>query len=449
MKNDQIFLNESEKINGRKVVKKHVAAIHCSSKLGLVERKISNALLYYAFPTLRESLTHEITISELKSLLAANTRNHRIIKNALTKLMGTVIEWNLCNDDLPNDLEGWNASTILASVSVKNGVITYQYSEVIKSLLANPTMYGKINLAIQSRFKSSYALALYENCSRYRGLPSTKNFQMDVFRKIMGVEDGTYLRFTELRKRVLTPAVDEINAISDIRITPHLIMRGRKTIAIKFSLQEKKIMKRFNIEKIDEPRSDNMDKLNIEKESVIGLSPTEINKLKNRYGETKVAAAIKYVKSTSKYKSGDIQNIGAYLRTAINHDYKIQEETPNKKSVSCKETQEEKKQSLEAKRVDEAKKNYTAYLTNEVFNICKYLPEDTRREIEKAFLTQGQEFHGRFAKNYINNHGGLTNILLYDFYNGGIVAFLLKAYPEILSPIMTEEEYLEQQEELI
>ena len=94
-------------------------------------------------------------------------------------------------------------------------------------------------------------------------------------------------------------------------------------------------------------------------------------------------------------------------------------------------------------------KNYTRYLSNEAFKICKNLPEHTQREIEKAFLTEGQEFHGRFAKSYINGHGGLTNALLYDFYNGGIVNFLLKAHPEMLSSIMTEEEYLEQQRELL
>jgi hypothetical protein len=43
-------------------------------------------------------------------------------------------------------------------------------------------------------------------------------------------------------------------------------------------------------------------------------------------------------------------------------------------------------------------KNYTRYLSNEAFKICKNLPEHTQREIEKAFLTEGQEFHGRFAK---------------------------------------------------
>ena len=71
---------------------------------------------------------------------------------------------------------------------------------IIKNLLADPTMYGKVNLTIQSRFKSAYALALYENCSRYRTIYKTKTFELSLFRKLLGVREGTYKRFDEFNK---------------------------------------------------------------------------------------------------------------------------------------------------------------------------------------------------------------------------------------------------------
>ena len=125
-----------EIINGRQVVKKHVATIHCSNKLSLLERKISNALLFHAFSNLKLQLVHEIKIDELKRLISANTRNHKALKEAMKKLICTVLEWNLLGDSIPEmELEGWNASTILSSVSVQKGIIKYQYSELIKTLL--------------------------------------------------------------------------------------------------------------------------------------------------------------------------------------------------------------------------------------------------------------------------------------------------------------------------
>ena len=108
--------HDYEIINGRRVVKKHVATIHCSNKLSLRERKISNVLLYHAFPNLKKSLTHTISLDQLKTLLNVTTRDHKAIKTALTRLMSTVIEWNVLGEDIPEmELEGWNASTILSS----------------------------------------------------------------------------------------------------------------------------------------------------------------------------------------------------------------------------------------------------------------------------------------------------------------------------------------------
>ena len=143
---------EFEMINGRQVVKKHVATIHCSNKLSLLERKISNALLFHAFPYLKQQLVHEIRIDELKCLIGANTRNHKALKEALRKLICTVLEWNLLGENIPEmELEGWNASTILSSVSVVKGVIKYQYSELIKTLIIDPKIYGKINFWIDNQ----------------------------------------------------------------------------------------------------------------------------------------------------------------------------------------------------------------------------------------------------------------------------------------------------------
>ena len=60
-------------------------------------------------------------------------------------------------------------------------------------------MFGKIDLVIQSKFRSSYGLALYENCIRYRGLPHTKWFDMALFKKLMGTPVGKYDIFRDFK----------------------------------------------------------------------------------------------------------------------------------------------------------------------------------------------------------------------------------------------------------
>ncbi|MCX7124629.1 MAG: replication initiation protein, partial [Gammaproteobacteria bacterium] len=234
----------------------------------------------------------------------------------------------MLGDSIPEmELEGWNASTILSSVSVQKGIIKYQYSELIKTLLIDPKIYGKINLAIQARFKSSYALALYENCSRYRGLPYTKNIDIDIFRKLMGVEDGKYDIFRDFNRRVLNPAITEINTCSDIRVSPEITRMGRVVKSIKFKIEERAIKQRIGV-------SDNT----VQKNLSVSAERDIFKELKNAHGEDKVEKAIQYVQSRPSYKNGEIKNVVGYVASAINNDYQ-EKKTDTKKKSELTDTQ--------------------------------------------------------------------------------------------------------------
>lgn len=374
---DFVTDDKYEVINGRLVVKKHVATIHCSNKLSLLERKISNALLFHAFPNLKSQLIHEVTIDELKRLIGANTRNHKALKEALKKLISTVLEWNLLEDALDVDLEGWNLSAILSSVSVSKGVIKYQYSELLKSLISDPSIYGKINLAIQSRFKSSYALALYENCSRYRGLHYTKNFDMPLFRKLMGVEEGKYEIFRDFNRRVLTPAVTEINTCSDIRITPELSRFGRSIKSIKFKLEERPMKRRIGIVQPEKkPKARPLPEIDIPAETLAQFIA--------RYGQEKVEKGIIYVKSKLAYKEGSIKNVVGYLKTSIENDY---QDTPIMKEKKSSELTQAQKEKILWR---QHQHDYFLYIRDAIATVFLALSHEKQSQLLDAFFVEGK-----------------------------------------------------------
>ncbi len=374
----ELLNKDFEIINGRTVVKKHVATIHCSNKLSLLERKISNALLFHAFPNLKNQLIHQIKMDDLKRLIGVNTRNHFALKEALKKLISTLLEWNLLGDSIPElELEGWNASTILSSVSVSKGVIKYQYSELIKTLIIDPKIYGKINLAIQARFKSSYALALYENCSRYRGLPYTKNIDIAVFRKLMGVEEGKYEIFRDFNRRVLNQAVSEINTCSDIRITPEIARIGKMIKSIKFKIEERSIKQRIGIVASDDS----------EKSSIETLTKDFIKE----FGEEKVNRAVEYVQSRSAYKKGEIKNIPGYIKSAIVNSYeeKIQKE---KNKTRLTDTQKEDV-NWRMHRVD-----YYRYITEHMMKEFITASEEGQHKALSDFFANGKTIVDNFSQ---------------------------------------------------
>lgn len=441
-----------EFINGRKVLKKHVATIHCSNKLSLLERKISNALLFHAFAKLKDQLIHEITIEQLKRLLGANTRNHKALKEALKTLISTVIEWNLLGDNVPEmELEGWNASTILSSVSVKKGVIKYQYSELIKSLIMDPSIYGKINLVIQSRFKSSYALALYENCARYRGLDYTKNFDIAIFRKLMGVEDGKYEIFRDFNRRVLNPAVTEINTCSDIRVIPEIMRRGRKVQSIKFKIEERPIKQRIGIQATQEPVMPAETLIENTMINELRVQPKELAIFYENYGKDRVNKAIDYVKSRPAFKNGTIRNVPGYLKAAIENAYKT---TASDKIETVENESAETNLDAQWRLL---KHDYFRYLTADMIHLFSKLPETEQHQLVEALLTSGEKILGPnkellitvyfdalgTGKNRVQKAISENNCHLNAFFESGFSEFLLKTDAYFSSHVISFVEYLE------
>ena len=76
-KKEPCFEQIETPISARKELKKHAATIHCSNSLSLLQRKISNALLYHAYSELMLKSEHEITVKQLCRLIGYQGNNQR------------------------------------------------------------------------------------------------------------------------------------------------------------------------------------------------------------------------------------------------------------------------------------------------------------------------------------------------------------------------------------
>ncbi|HLB58300.1 MAG TPA: replication initiation protein [Gammaproteobacteria bacterium] len=308
-----------EKTSAEHELKKHAATIHCSNALSLLQRKISNALLYHAYKELLLKEEHEITIKQLCQLITYNGNNHAAIKDALKGLLSTVIEWNVVSDT--TGAEDWTASSILASVSLKGPNCSYAYSPRMKQLLHSPSMFGKINLFIQSRFKSSYGLALYENCIRYRGLPFTKWFEMDVFRKLMGVPSDKYIVFRDFKRRVLDKSIEEVNTYSELVLDPEFVREGRQIVKIRFVLKERPKKTRLGHPLQQEEPDETVDPLRSKLMTQFDLSVEQLDKILQDYSREFIAEKVILIESSNSYQMGKVQNCAAYFLSALKNNY--------------------------------------------------------------------------------------------------------------------------------
>lgn len=387
-KNVTALGDQNQNKEGKRELKKHAATIHCSNTLSLLQRKISNALLYHAYKELILKEEHEITVKQLCRLINYQGNNHAAIKEALKGLISTVIEWNLIDNE--TGAENWTASSIIASVSLEGPLCYYAYSPRMKQLLHTPSMFGKIDLVIQSKFRSSYGLALYENCIRYRGLPHTKWFDIELFKKLMGVPAGKYDVFRDFKRRVLDKAIDEVNTYSDLTIASQFIREGRKVVKIRFELKERAKKTRLGKPLLTVKRDVALlheDALQTKLTSLFGLSQEQIEHLLAGYDKAFIQEKIAVIESSKPFQEGRIENLSSYLFSAIKKNY----QPPKTKQSQLVDGLDAKylHELTELKRcVEEIRKNYASYRENMIHEAIQLLTQ-----IEKqAFMTSFYHF---------------------------------------------------------
>lgn len=393
-------------------LKKHVATIHSSGKLTLLQRKIANALLFNAYDDLLQKDEYTIHIGALCKLIGYDSNDHKTIKKGLVNLLATVIEWNLVDGDRL-DAEGiWNASSIIADASIEGAICTYSYSNKMKKLLHRPELYGRLNMTVQAKFQSTYGLALYENCIRFQNIEQTPWFELDKFRKLMGVEKGKYKVFRDFKNRVLDKAVEEVNKYSPTKITPHFRKQGRQVVAIQFAIQQENDV----LTKDDTKRTD----LSLLLKTKYGLSSKQIEEMLQTYDEKYIHEKVKIIESSPSFQKGKIANLAKYLLSALKDDYQAA------KSTSL--TTQHQKRHSEKSRADE----YYRYQSKEIMKIFNNKSENAQNEIINEFEKQ---LTGIYRDIYLRD--GLKNVLIQD----QLCQFIKQNKPEFIKLIQSYDEF--------
>ena len=374
-------------------LKKHVAVIHSNSNISLLQRKISNALLFHAYETLLTNDEHEIQISQLTKLIGYDSHDHKKIKQSLMDLLATVIEWNIVDGDKIDKNDTWNASSIIADASITGSTCSYSYSNKMRKLLYHPSVYGRLNMHIQAKFQSSYGLALYENCNRYQDIGQTPWFELEKFRKLMGVEESKYKIFRDFKVRVLDKSVEEVNKFSSLTVEPKLKKINRKVVAVQFLINRSR--------HIDIARTGNKiaeKGLPEVLKECYGLSKKQISEVFEQFNENYITEKIKLVESSSSFIAGKIKNLGKYLLSALNDDYQpAKSATQNKKGEDLKVI---KNKSLQ----------YKQYVRNTFFMEFSKSTESIKGKLLEEF-----ELHIKktiYFPQYIKD--GIKNILVED-----------------------------------
>ncbi|MDQ1901571.1 replication initiation protein [Paracoccus sp. WLY502] len=301
----------------RGAVKKHVAAIHVSGKLTLLQRKLSNVLLLNAYDTLISSTRHQIDARTLCLMIGYNSNDLDTLKQSLRGLAETVAEWDMLDE---KGQQEWGVSSLLSFARLKGGVCEYAYSPALAEKLHDPKVFALINLNIQRRFTSGHALALYENCYRFVRTGSTGWWPIELFRRLMGVDGSAYYEtFKHLNAKIIKPAVAEVSRTSNIILTPETKKTGRAVTDIRFLIRENPQLAILDMDDGEGARHGPV----YARLRALGVSDRLARQWLNLHGEAQVMAKLAYVEG----KEGVRSKIG-YLTAALDGKPAEKAETP-------------------------------------------------------------------------------------------------------------------------
>lgn len=328
------------------VLKKSNSAIQIISTLGLLERKIIDACLFVASHRLNENILHSADLDYFKWLLSFNSQNRDHLKKSIANIQQTLIQFNVVDATNPTK-DFWHSTPFLYDVSLSSGRIYFRIPESLQQSLMNPRSWTYLSFRIKNRFTSEYAYILYDRCraDQFRG--ATDFWSITEFRTIMNTVD-IYSQFQDLQKRVIKPAIEQINEHSDIYITADYKTRGRTKTHIRFIIEENPNVVKFEHDKEKFP----MEIFNTLKDD-FGFSNAQIDEVAERPMEYLVEK-IEFTKHRINTSKNPIARPDLYLLKALKEDLRfntteISVFESEKKAQLQLTSKEEKKQEAKVK----------------------------------------------------------------------------------------------------
>ena len=133
-----------------------------------------------------------------------------------------------------------------AKVSRKDARVVYEFTRAFQERVYNPTEFAEIALRMQRVFRSEHALALYENTRRFLPEGETPWIPLDTFRTLMGVAGKPYYdEYKYLSARLIKPAMQQVNEVSDIVLQLQTKRVNRTVAGIRFRVSLNRQMSLF------------------------------------------------------------------------------------------------------------------------------------------------------------------------------------------------------------
>ncbi|CAG7838813.1 hypothetical protein CLOHAE12215_00180 [Clostridium haemolyticum] len=260
-----------------RVLMKNNIMIKAKYNISAIENRIFQVILYKLQKKNEDILSCEIYHFEFKDFIKnPNQCTINAIYNTLIKLRKSSIFFE--------DNDRWIEFGFINGheYDKKNNVFKIQASEKVYSLLRQylNTGYTPVNLQIFLGLANHYSQRFYELLRLWSGVKTKINYTIDELKEYLML-DGNYPEYGNFKRRVIVPAIKELNKTGFFEIDFKEVKQGRKVVSIDFLVKD--LDKRIYFKEFEEfNNEDNILEGEIKpKEIVNKKEETVTNKIEN------------------------------------------------------------------------------------------------------------------------------------------------------------------------
>ena len=208
--------------------------VEASYSLTLQEQRLVLACLSKADSRAEPTKEVELSASEYSELMNVDIKNaHRELQKASQKLY----ERSIIVKD-PDKVEEFRWIQKKIHYQKGEGKIKIFWSDDILIYIGQlKRRFTTYRLADVANLSTSYAIRLYELLMQFNSTKQ-RSISVDDFKSLFQLNDK-YPLFRDLNKRVIKPAVKEINSSSNLEVFYSTRKQGRKVVELQFDFQEK------------------------------------------------------------------------------------------------------------------------------------------------------------------------------------------------------------------
>ena len=212
------------------------------------------------------------------------------------------------------------------------GYVSLRFDPALKPyLLQLKSHFTKINIADTMKFKSIYAVRIFELLLQYEPI-GKREISIDEIRDCCGIKKDEYELYAHLKSRVLNRAKTEINAKTDYEVDYKEIKESRKVVGLEWTIKHKTHFEKSQSEKAaileKELRST---AAIIEHLLEFGFTRQAANRLVKNHEEANIVNAIKAVEIYMIKHA--VKNARALVETAIKEKWHPEKYATKKKKA--------------------------------------------------------------------------------------------------------------------